>query len=317
MPPKPVKIEEIIPYPYYNVNEIIKNKNEFYNTCNIPISINQKWKTDIFLYQLISSLIYYTRFLTKTYQINLRFYCIEHNIIDYPICKCGKKIIKVTKNSKFNDYCSQSCANRYSNYDKSIYTEEMYKKIWKTRKKNGNDKFSSKHKENLSNSHKSEKTINKFKKTCIEKYGVENPGVLGAYYSKAANKFIKTFIKNNDIDENKCYYYGGGISGKEYFQMIYDNNKQKNVYFSYDLIVFDENENISLVLEYNGPWHYSREEIIIDPNGKGVPYKTNNMSKKEIYYNDKLKLEHMYLKCKNILIYWEKTKLLQRYEECY
>ena len=100
--------------------------------------------------------------------------------------------------------------------------------------------------------------------------------------------------------------------------MIYDPNKNKLVYFSYDLIVFDEFlKEINLILEYNGPWHYSKDEVKKDPNSPSHPYKKNITSKKQVYEKDLFKLNYIKRKCSNILIYWEKDKKLQKYEECY
>jgi hypothetical protein len=116
-----------------------------------------------------------------------------------------------------------------------------------------------------------------------------------------------------------CYFKGGGINQTEYFQMVFDPTQNKHVYFSYDLVVFkDENlEEFDLVLEYNGSFHHTKIEVEKDPNSPAHPYKSKVASKLETYNKDKLKLDHIRAKCKNILIYWEKTKKLQSYEECY
>jgi hypothetical protein len=42
---------------------------------------------------------------------------------------------------------------------------------------------------------------------------------------------------------------------------------------------------IELVLEYNGPpWHYNKKDILIDPEGPNIPYKTKKLQKYEEYY---------------------------------
>jgi hypothetical protein len=315
-----VDIGEFDHHNFYTKEDVIKHKSLFFTANGVPSMIGAKWLKEEKLFNLMSSLLFYTKFLKNEYSIGLRFYCVEHNLTDYPKCKCGKEIKKVFNNKQFNKFCSQNCANQYTNYEKeNVYGEEMSKKIWDTRRSNGKGLLTADHKNKLSNVHLLEETKEKFKKTCIAKYGVENPGVLGAYFSKSGLTYIKKFIIDNHINEKLCYYKGGGINENEYFQMIYDPKKQKQVYFSYDLVVF-KNENlkeIELVFEYNGSWHHSKQDVEKDPNSPGHPYKNNVMTKKEIYEHDILKLEHIKQKCKNILIYWEKTKQLQRYEECY
>src|SRR5208283_2625271 len=76
-------------------------------------------------------------------------------------------------------------------------------------------------------------TMEKFKAICMEKYGVENPGVLGAVASKAGEKYIRNFISENKIDESKCYFKNGGINKNEYFLNVYDKKLQKYVFYSY------------------------------------------------------------------------------------
>lgn len=303
--------------PYFSKEEILKNKEKFFAKNGKPIVVYNKWKNDIFLFKLMSSLLFYTKHIKeKKFLLGLRIYCIENNINNYPKCECGKTITKIFKNLKFNKFCSQSCANKYTNYEKeNVYGKEMSEKIWETRRKNGKGNLSKEHKEKLSKAHKTNETKDKFKQTCLEKYGVENPGVLGAYYSKSGEKYIRNFIDSRNINEENCYFKNGGRNGEEYFQMIFDKNKNKHVYFSYDLIVFDDNDKIELVLEYNGPWHYSKKDIIKDPLSPSTPYKNNKLTKKETYEKDKLKLDH--INCDNILIYWEQKDKLQKYEECY
>jgi len=255
--------------------------------------VYNKWKTEKFLYELMCSLLYYTSFIKENkFLLGLRIYCLEERILEYPICECGKRITKIWNHLKFNKYCSQSCANKYTNpLKENVYGKEMSEKIWGTRRKNGNGKLSDDHKTKLSLIHKSKETKEKMKNSCLNKYGFENPGVLGAYYSKSAEKYIRNFILENNIDEKRCYFKNGGKNNKEYFQMIFNKEKNRYVYFSYDLIVLDENDNIKLVLEYNGPWHYTKEEIHKDPNGPATPYKTNKLTKKDTYERDKAKIE--------------------------
>lgn len=305
--------------PTYSIEELILNKQLFFAKNGKPIIIYNKWKNEKKLEKLMSTLLFYTSFLEESkFLLSLRFHCIENNLINYPICECGKLIKKNFNGVHFNKFCSQNCANKYTNSLKEgVYGKEMSEKIWKTRRENGHGTLSIEHKDKLSKAHKTKETQEKFKQTCLKKYGVENPGVLGAYSSKSGEKYIREFLNDRNISEKRCYFKNGGINNKEYFQMIYDESKQKHVYFSYDLIIFknEDLKEIELVFEYNGPWHYNKEDVLIDPNGPSIPYKTNKLTKKETYIKDKLKLDH--INCDNILIYWEKSEKLQKYEKCY
>ena len=140
-----------------------------------------------------------------------------------------------------------------------------------------------------------------------------NPGVLGAYSSKSAEKYIREFIKENNIRENCCYFKNGGISGREYFLNLFDEKIDKYIYLSYDLVVIDEFRNIILALEYNGPWHYRKCDVDIDPNGPSTPY-IKSRSKIESYSFDILKLNLIFEKCKNVKIYLEREKIIEEYD---
>ena len=166
----------------------------------------------------------------------------------------------------------------------------------------------------LKDSANKESVKNKKIKTCEEKYGIKNPGVMGAYASKSAYLFIKKFIEDNNINDALCYYKGGGINGKEYYQMIYDDVKSKYIYVSYDFVLFkdDKLKEIDMVLEYNGPWHYTKEEVELDPKGNSSPYK-NSKSKMEVYEFDIKKLSHIPASKK--LIFWEKTKKMEIFKD--
>lgn len=100
---------------------------------------------------------------------------------------------------------------------------------------------------------------------------------------------------------------------------------KKKRYSSYDLVVFSDYQsydtknlnNIDLVLEYNGPWHYTKQELVKHGNEPAVPYKINNKfiyTKYQVFIMDQCKLNHISKYTNNILIYWEKTKTLSKYK---
>lgn len=154
------------------------------------------------------------------------------------------------------------------------------------------------------------------KKTNLERYGFENPGVLTSGASKAAREYIKSFIKDNNYSEDQCYYDGGGITGREYFQQIYDPVTKQYKFVRYDLVVFNkEKTQILLVLEFNGPWHVTFEEMSSNPLGRGCPFKRGVKIRKDVYEHDLLKIKHIAKFCPKVLIYWLKTKTLIEYTE--
>ncbi len=260
------------------------------------------------LLEMMSNIKYYTLFLPESENIKTRTFCILNNITEYPKCSCGKDIKKFNK--KFNSYCSQSCANRFTNYLKDpLFYKELSKKIVKTRRAN-NSYIPT---DNFKNYLKDKNNYNKFKESCFKKYGVYNPGVLGAYSSKSAELYIRNYIKENNIREDRCYFKNGGINNKEYFLNVYDGLTKKYIYLSYDLVVIDDYKNIIEVLEYNGPWHYKEFDVNINPESLATPYPMSK-TKKETYNFDILKLNTIFVKCKNIKIYWEKEKKIEKYD---
>ncbi len=78
-------------------------------------------------------------------------------------------------------------------------------------------------------------------------------------------------------------------------------------------MVFDNDlKNITLVLEYNGPWHYRLIDNLNRADEPATPYK-NSKTISETYVLDILKLNTIKNKCSNILIFWEDSKELIKY----
>ena len=266
------------------------------------------------------NIFYYSNFLKINSSFKERIYCIINNIYSYKICECGNEIkkfqnLKGFSDWKYTNYCSQSCANKFTNYKRdSEFYKNVSKKIVHTRKGKNNYILTDEMNIALWTNSAREKRNN----TNIKKYGVKNPGVLGAYSSKVATQFIKNFLKENNISEDRCFYKNKETNKNEFYQMIEIGEIKK--YISYDLVVFsdiksaeDKNKNnIDLILEYNGPWHYKEEEIVGKELEKANPYK-NSPTKIEVFNNDTIKLNHMKLYTKEILIYWEKDKKIETY----
>lgn len=116
--------------------------------------------------------------------------------------------------------------------------------------------------------------------------------------SNIAIRYIKNFLTKNNIPENKCYYWKGGRSGDEF--RSWTNGKL----VSYDLVVYDSDDTIETILEVNGPWHFTLEEVMIDPESKATPFKTDMRSKRDVYNHDVLKINNALNISKNVYIYW-------------
>lgn len=67
-----------------------------------------------------------------------------------------------------------------------------------------------------------------------------------------------------------------------------------------------------MVLEYNGPWHYKKLDVDMDPDSPATPY-PNSKSKIETYNFDILKLNLIFDRCSDVRIFWEKDKKLEIY----
>jgi hypothetical protein len=266
---------------------------------------------------IFQNIFYYTDFLRDNVKISERLYCIINDLIDNKKCECGEKIIKF-KNFilGYNQYCSQSCSNRHTNHkrDKEIY-KLIGHKISITRILNGTYNVTDETKKKQSKSALDPIVKQKKELTNIKKYGVSNPGVLGAYSSKSAENFIRNYIKENNINENLCYFKNGGANKKEYYQIIYDEKNGGKKYVSYDLTIFKDEELtiIDKIIEYNGPWHYRYDDYINRPNEPATPYQ-NSKTIKETYNFDILKNNHIFALGYDLFIYWEDTKTLLKYD---
>ena len=287
------------------------------------------------LIPFFESVYFYTDFLKADVEIRERLFCIKNNITEYPLCEhCGNILMIFKKNftnGYYGKFCSANC-NRAVNHPWTNKSEEEKKKIQekrvKTNRKNGAYNFSDEHKRKMSERALSAEVKEKKRKTNLERHGVENAGVLGAFHSKSATEYIIRFLKERNISPDRCYYHDKENDKREFFQMIFVPFLEKKKYCSYDLIVFETKkyadeknlDKIELVLEYNGPWHYLKEEVDGHENEKAVPYKNNNSytyTKAEVYEMDKLKIDHMKKYSKEIYIYWERYKKVDHWMEKY
>lgn len=277
----------------------------------------KKTFSGFFQQEKLKLLYEYTSFLPEDASIPERAYVLINNITERPICsECGSQPAKFQ--SYGYGYCSYKCSVKRSHEinHKPDVRKVAANKARDTRIRNGSYVVSEESKQKMSETARRDDVKESKRKTNLEKYGVENPGVRGAYTSNAARLFIESFIKDQCIDEECCYYHGSVYNDKEFFQMVYDPRLNKKRYFSYDLVVFEnkqaaENKDLSkinLVLEYNGPWHYTETDVMYMGDMPAVPYKSQpryENSIRESYRSDRLKLDHIRRYTNNIIIYWE------------
>jgi len=143
---------------------------------------------------------------------------------------------------------------------------------------------------------------------------IENNKYQSKIYGRQSNQarsVIKEYLKLHDIDDSLCYYDGGGITGNEYYQIIYNpiTNRKKSI--AYDLVITKDSKHlINIIIEINGPWHYRLNEVLLDPSGSSCPLKSNIYTKKESYNIDALKINKALELSEKVYIFWLDTKEL-------
>lgn len=154
---------------------------------------------------------------------------------------------------------------------------------------------------NLSKSCSMPGVTQKRRATMMQRYGANVSANISPRFSKAAYNFITEYIQKHNISETKCYFLKGGRTGTEYYQHI------DGKFICYDLVVLDDEGNIDLIFEFNGPWHYREEDVRADPDSPATPFKKSK-TKLESYKHDMFKINHAKSISKNVLVYWMDTK---------
>lgn len=253
-------------------------------------------------------------------QLTERIYRVYYNILTEVKCKyCNENTVSFDKfTTGFRPFCSVSCSTSYNTPSKFLCDESKISRAKKISDKRLGMKFNEEWKLKLKAAANSLNVIQRKQQSCLIRYGTTNPGVLGAYSSKAAQNYIINLLVERCIDFNRAMFKTDGTH--EFWQMIYVPFLSKKRYFSYDLVVFKTAQaakdkdlsQIDLVFEYNGPWHYRHHQVLLHENESATPYKSNKFTKQEQYQLDQLKLDHIkQFKPKEILIYWEKENLIE------
>lgn len=271
------------------------------------------------LKSLENDILLYTDFLPNNTSIIERVYYIVNGYNEILTCNindCENIPQFINFKRGYNKYCSKKCyyndvcnqrhwTESRSDEDK----EKIFKKIVETRRGNGSYHPSKSTRIKMSESAK--KSMDRKRETCKKKYGVTNPGVLGGNSSNSARSYIKSFINTMCLDNSLCMYDDGENGKEEFWQIIEVPFMHKLRYTKYDLVVFKDKESfdqkdikgITLVLEYNGPWHYRLSDIdVSDYNTPATPY-PNSMSKIESIQLDEAKRQHLN-HVENYCVFW-------------
>lgn len=167
----------------------------------------------------------------------------------------------------------------------------------------------------------SEIVKNQIKETNLEKYGVDSPMKIleisqksvatriinntfcRSNYSLEARNYIRTYVDKKGYSLDQCAF--SDIENNLFEWGFY----YKDRWILYDLVVFElgfrGNKNYILeILEYNGPFHYTKKDVIERGNFPAYPWKSKKITIKESYEIDKIKEEFAKSLTKNFTIIW-------------
>lgn len=116
---------------------------------------------------LLNELKSSTSFLPKLSTITERLYCIYHSLNKKPLCYCGNETNFINFKSGYYDYCSKFCATQCPKRNAKIVASADYEKMKESYKKTCLEKYGVEH------WYQSKEAIEKIKQTKLEKYGNE------------------------------------------------------------------------------------------------------------------------------------------------
>jgi predicted subunit of tRNA(5-methylaminomethyl-2-thiouridylate) methyltransferase len=122
-------------------------------------------------------------------------------------------------------------------------------------------------------------------------------------HSIEARDFIRTYINEKGYSIDQCAF-----SDKEN-QLFEWGYYIKDRWVLYDLVVFEpgfrgNKDHIIEILEYNGPFHYTEQDVIERGEQKATPWKKSKLTIKESYQIDKLKEEFAKTLTDNFTVIW-------------
>lgn len=119
---------------------------------------------------------------------------------------------------------------------------------------------------------------------------IKNNSYIKFTSSKEAKKYIKNYIEKKNYKLEQCAF--SDVENNLYEWGYFYKNK----WILYDLVVFElgyrgNKEKIIEILEYHGPFHYTKNDVIERGNEKAYPWKSKKMTIKESYEIDMIKEE--------------------------
>jgi len=188
-------------------------------------------------------------------------------------------------------------------------------------------------------------TKDKKRQTCLSNFGVENPNQSQQVRIKAertnlrrygfkspmqnkeiSSKMMKTKVENGSFSKsnssiecsNFCREY---IISKGYSktQVAFSDPDQglfewgynfKGVWLLFDLVIFEDGHRGSIdhiieVVEWQGPFHYTKDQVELRGDQPAYPWRTNKTTIAESFARDELKREFIQLLGKPLIEHWE------------
>ncbi len=161
----------------------------------------------------------------------------------------------------------------------------------------------------------------KIVQTSLEKYGVSSPmhvpeiaqksvatriknnSFCRSNHSIECRDFIRTYIKEKNYDLDQCAFSDSENNLHEWGYHI------EGRWVLYDLVVFErgfrgDKNRIIEILEYHGPFHYTKQDVLERGDQKATPWKTKAITIKESYEIDKLKEKFAKSLTTNYTVIW-------------
>lgn len=235
--------------------------------------------------------------------------------------KCGKLQTKVTNTKKYggpSPMCSPEVKNKWlTNFNDKYGASNPSSLQWIK------DKKIETCNKNFGVDHPGQSVViqDKKKQTNLKKYGFEYPMQNKEISDKTIKTKIETgaFSKSNSSNESAKYIRQYILDNRYSLDQVayadYDNGlfewgyNIEGKWMLFDLVVFENGKrgdinSIIEILEFQGPFHYTIDDVNNRGNEKAVPYKTNNMTISESYLLDLQKKIFAEAHAKKFTQYW-------------
>jgi len=160
---------------------------------------------------------------------------------------------------------------------------------------------------------------NKQKQTCLDNHGVEFPmqskeirdkgiatkienGSYGTFSSREATSYFRKYVKQKGYTLEQVAFYD-----KEQHNSEWGYNIGRWVLF--DFVAFEpghkgNKDKVIEVVEYHGPWHYTRQDVEMRGKEKAKPWKECNMTIEQSFDLDTIKYNFAKSLTNNVTVIW-------------